>query len=238
MIRISTREAARWFTFDAPDRLNAFTATGYHDLRVGIEEASTDPEVRVLVLTGTGRAFSAGADRSLFDGSASPDESAAAGEEFAGLLEALDSCDKPVLVAVNGLGVGFGCTILLHCDLVLLAESARLRLPFAGLGLAPEAGSSVLLPARARWADAAWALYSGDWIDATTAVGMGLAWRAVPDDRLIAETEAAAATIAANDPAAVAAAKRLLLAGRAETVRAAMDRELAEMAALLGRGTE
>ena len=234
MLLEEVRDATTWLTLDRPDRLNAFTGGDYLDLRVAIERATADPSARAIVMTGTGRAFSAGADRSLVDGTATPEDRRQAGAEFAALLAALSRCDKPVAAAVNGLAVGIGCTILLHCDLVLLAESARLRLPFTALGIVPEAGSSVLLPARARWGDVAWALLSSEWIDAQDALHMGLAWRVVPDAELVEETERAVGTITAHDPAAVAATKRLLTAGRAELVREAMAREYAELGALLG----
>jgi enoyl-CoA hydratase/carnithine racemase len=235
MVREELRDHVTWLTLDRPDRLNSFVATGYGDLQAAIERAAADPETRVIVLTGTGRAFSAGADRSLFDGTASAAAQRQAGRDFSAMIEALGRCEKPVLVAVNGLAVGIGCTLLLHCDLVLVAASARLRLPFTALGIVPEAGSSVLLPARAPWGDAAWAMLSSEWIDAPTAREMGLAWRVVPDGELVASTTRAAATIAGRDPDAVAATKRLLLAGRAGLVRDAMRREQAEMGALLAR---
>jgi enoyl-CoA hydratase/carnithine racemase len=227
-----------WLTFNRPERLNAFTGADYRDLRVGIERASTDNATRVIVLTGAGRAFSAGADRSLVDGTAHPDELTLAGDEFNALLETVDRCDKPIIAAVNGVAVGIGCTILLHCDLVLMAESARARLPFTSLGIVPEAGSSTLLPARARWGDTMWAMLSSEWIDASTALAMGLVWRVVADNQLLEDTERAAATIAALDPAAVAATKRLLIAGRADVIRAAMDRERAAMQTLRNEATQ
>jgi enoyl-CoA hydratase/carnithine racemase len=235
MVREERRGPVAWMTLDAPARLNAFTGGGYTELLAGIERAGADPEARVIVLTGTGRAFSAGADRSLFDGTATPDEARQVGRDFQAMIHTMASCDTPIIAAVNGLAVGIGCTLLLQCDLILLAETARLRMPFASLGIVPEAGSSVLLPARARWGDVAWALFTGDWIDAATAREMGLAWRVVPDVDLVAETTRAAEAIAEQDPEAVAAAKRLLIEGRADAVRAAMDREQAEMARLLAR---
>lgn len=219
-------------TFDRAERLNAFTGSDYRDLRIALEHAAADPATRVIVLSGAGRAFSAGADRSLLDGTASPSDHELASTEFGAMLEAIGRCEKPIVAAVNGLAVGIGCTILLYCDLVLLAESARLRLPFTALGIVPEAGSSALLPARARWGDSVWAMLSSEWLDAHGALAMGLAWRVVPDEALLVEAEGAAATIAELDPASVAATKRLLIAGRADVARAAMDRELAEMATL------
>jgi enoyl-CoA hydratase/carnithine racemase len=227
-----------WLTFDRPDRLNAFAATDYEQFHAALVGATSDPEVRVVVLTGSGRAFSAGADRSLLDGSASSVELERAGTAFAALLETLVTFEKPVLAAVNGLAVGIGCTMLLHCDLVIIADSARVRFPFTAMGIVPEAGSSALLPQRARWADAMWAMLSSEWIDAATAVEMGLAWRAVPDAELRDQTQAAAVVIAAHDPSSVAATKRLLISGRDEVFRSATTRELAEMTKLLPRDTQ
>ena len=232
MIDVERRGAATWVTIDRPDKLNAFTGQLQQGIRLAFESAIADPEVRAVVLTGRGRAFSVGADRSLLDGSASEADMQLAAEEFPRLLETVGGCDKPVIAAVNGLAIGLGSTILLHCDLVLVAASARLRFPFTALGVPPEAGSSYLLPARVRFADAMWSMLSSEWIDAETAVAMGLAWRLVEDQALIAETERVVETLAAVDARAVAATKRLLLAGRADAVRAAYDRELAEWAAL------
>ncbi|UXA10771.1 hypothetical protein KXD97_22180 [Mycobacterium sp. SMC-8] len=125
--------------------------------------------------------------------------------------------------------------MLLYCDVVLMAEGARVRLPFTALGIVPEAGSSVLLPARVRWADAMWAMLSSDWIDATAAHQMGLATRLVPDGALVEQAAAAAATVAAHDPLSVAATKRLMTSSRQELAREAIARELAEMATLTSR---
>lgn len=233
MLRVEVHDRASWMTFDRPDRLNSFTGGDYRDLRVAVESAAADPATRVIVLTGAGRAFSVGADRSLMDGTATAEDRTLAGAEFAAMLEAFGRCDKPVVAAVNGLAVGIGCTVLLHCDLVLVAESARLRLPFTALGLVPEAASSVLLPARARWGDLAWAVFSSEWIDAQAALDMGLAWRVVPDEAIVEETTTTVQAIAAHDPSSVAATKRLLTAGRAVLVRDAMARENTELAALL-----
>lgn len=229
-------EGVAWLILDRPQQLNAFDVSDYRDLRVALERSSADSSIRAIVITGNGRAFSAGAHRSLLDGTASPSQRQLAATEFDAMLNVIGRCEKPLIAAVNGLAVGIGCTILLYCDLVVMNESARLRLPFTALGIVPEAGSSALLPARARWPDTVWAMLSSEWIDAQAALDMGIAWRVVPDAELTATAANAASTIAALDPAAVSATKRLLTAGRADTARAAIDRELTEMAALFGRG--
>jgi enoyl-CoA hydratase/carnithine racemase len=224
-----------WLALNRPERLNAFTAQGYRELRIALERGSADDSTRVVVLTGRGRAFSVGADRSLLDPKSTATERENAGDEFFRLLEVLASFNKPLFGAVNGLAVGFGATMLLYCDIVLVAETARLRLPFTELGIVPEAGSSALLPARVGWADAMWTMLSSEWFDASEALRMGLAWRVVPDCDLRQETSSAAATVAARDPLAVAATKRLMIDGRVEAARRGIAREVQELRALSER---
>lgn len=224
--------AVAWLTFDRPERLNAFTGTGYQELRVALQRLARDDAARAVVLTGRGRAFSAGADRSLLDAASPKAERQRAGDEFFQLLDVLGAFEKPLLAAVNGVAVGFGCTLLLYCDLVLIAETARLRFPFTALGIVPEAGSSALLPMRMRWADAMWAMLSSEWIDAAAAFQTGLAWRVVPDAELVEHVSSAAALISTHDADAVAATKRLMIGGRRNAALDAINRELAEMEAL------
>ncbi|WP_165606218.1 enoyl-CoA hydratase/isomerase family protein [Mycobacterium intracellulare] len=224
--------AVAWLTFDRPENLNAFGGAGYQELRVALQSLARDDGVRAVVITGNGRAFSAGADRSLLDAATPDTVRQHAGEEFLRLLDVLGSFEKPLLAAVNGVAVGFGCTLLLYCDLVLIAETARLRFPFTALGIVPEAGSSALLPTRMRWADAMWAMLSSEWLDAAAAYRTGLAWRAVPDGELLQQASSAAALISTHDAHAVAATKRLMTSGRRDAAVDAINRELAEMQAL------
>ncbi len=133
--------------------------------------------------------------------------------------------DKPLVAAVQGPAVGFGATLLLHCDLVLVANDARLRFPFTFLQTSPEAASSVLLPLLAGPQRAAELLFTSRWVDSAEAVDLGLALRRCPPDRLGAEAITLADAVAAQPPVAVAAAKRLLRSGRADAVRAALARE-------------
>jgi enoyl-CoA hydratase/carnithine racemase len=224
-----------WLTLERPEHLNAFTAQGYRELRVALEQHGADDGTRVVILTGRGRAFSVGADRSLLDPNSTAVDQQSAGEEFARLLDVLANFEKPLFAAVNGLAVGFGATMLMYCDVVLVAQTARLRLPFTELGIVPEAGSSMLLPTRMRWADAMWTVLSSEWIDATESLRMGLAWRVAPDAELHEQAARAATTVAALDPLAVAATKRLMTIGRADAARLAIVRELEEMRALSSR---
>lgn len=221
-----------WLTFQHPERLNSFTADAYRDLHLALARLDADPQVHVVVLTGTGRAFSAGADRSLLTRDGDRTDQQRAGMEFDRLLEALAGFEKPLFAAVNGLAVGFGATLLLYCDVVIAAAGARFRFPFTSLGLVPEAGSSVLLPARMRWADAMWSVLSSEWLDAVDAERAGLVWRVVADEELAAATTSAAHQVAAQNPNAVRESKRLLTAGRAQAVKAAVACELAAIATL------
>jgi enoyl-CoA hydratase/carnithine racemase len=207
-------------TLNRPERRNAFDNRMWGELRDALARAQQDDAVRAVVVTGAGNAFSAGQDLSQM--SASP-----TGEPpgFPSFMDRLCEFDKPLLAAVNGVGVGIGLTLLLHCDVVHIAEGARLRPPFVLLGVVPEAASSYLLPVVVGYQRAAELLYTAEWIDARRAVELGLATRLCAPGELLASVRARAAEIAAQPPGAVRATKRLLLATRREHIRAARERE-------------
>jgi enoyl-CoA hydratase/carnithine racemase len=230
-------DAVRTLTLNRPSRLNAFTADSYRLLAARLAEADGDPRVRVVVLRGAGRAFCSGVDVELL-GADERDAPTGATEglleAFHRLVDALTALTKPLVAAVHGPAVGIGATILLHCDVVLVADGARLRFPFTSLGTAPEAGSSWLLREAVGSQRAAELLYTARWVEADEAVALGLAVRRCPPERLGDEAQALALTMAAQPPAAVAAAKRLLRAGHPDAVTAAVEREVGE-ARLLGQ---
>lgn len=219
----------RLVVMNRPAKRNAFDHALYCDLRDALAAARDDDAVRAVVLTGAGKGFSAGQD--FAEMSAPPD-----GEPhgFPSFLDTLCTFDKPLVAAVNGAGSGLGLTMLLHCDIVLLGASARLRCPFVTLGVVPEAASSYLLPAIVGFQRAAEILYSADWIDAPRAVELGLAQRVLPDAELLDAAIARAAAIALHPPRAVRQTKQLLLATRAEAVAAARAREDAAFAERIG----
>src|SRR6185369_16224306 len=111
-----------------------------------------------------------------------------AGPGFPRFIDTVAAFEKPLIAAVNGLGVGIGLTVLLHCDLVLIARGARLRAPFVPLGVVPEAAGSLLMPAVMGGQRAALALYTGEWLTADDAVACGIALRAVEPDALLPDT--------------------------------------------------
>ncbi len=232
VLRVEIRGGIRVLTLDRPEALNAFNDDLYDAVRVALTDAANDPTTAVVVLTGAGRAFSAGQD--LGEMSRPPKYSDGEPHGFVAFIETVESFPKPLLAAVNGVGVGIGLTILPHCDIVMMAEGARLRAPFVSLGVTVEAGNSVLLPARVGPQEAAHVLFTATWIDASRAVEIGLAWRAYPDDELLDAALALAAEIAAMPVESLVATKKLLVDGRLDAVRAARDREERSFAELLG----
>jgi enoyl-CoA hydratase/carnithine racemase len=232
-VQVEDRGAVRLLTLDRPGALNAFDSPLYRAAGAALTAARDDDGVKVAVLTGAGRAFSAGQDL---------DEMArlAAGEAvesgFPVLLAALETFDKPLVAAVNGVAVGIGFTMLPHCDLVLAAEDARFRTPFAEMGVPPEAASSVLFPARMGWQRAAEVLFTSPWLSAAEAVECGIALRVVPAASLLVEALALAARIATAPLPALRAIKATMLAGRADAVSSARAREEEAFARMWGLG--
>ncbi|MGD9701004.1 MAG: enoyl-CoA hydratase/isomerase family protein [Acidimicrobiia bacterium] len=211
----------RVITLNRPARLNAFTADGYRLLAHSLRDADDAPGVHVVLIQGAGRAFSSGVDLDAFR---SGDHGAFA-SGFGELLDVLLGLRKPLVAAVHGPAVGFGATLLLHCDVVLVADDARLRFPFTKLGTAPEAGSSWLLPATVGAQRAAELLLTSRWVSSAEAVELGLAARVVPAAELAARSRDVAHQMAAHPLPAVVAAKRLLKMSARTAVPVAIGHE-------------
>jgi len=223
----------RVLTLDRPDALNAFDTALYNACAAALRDASANDVVRCVVFTGRGRAFSAGQDLAEMGriGSGAQD---GAGHGFVNFLDALSTFDKPVIAAVNGLAVGIGFTMLLHCDLVLVAHAARLRAPFVPLGVVPEAAGSALMPAVMGNQRAAQFLYTGAWISAREAVETGIALKSVPDHDLLYEAYQLAEQISRMPTVSLVETKRLVVAARIDAVAAARAREESVFARLAG----
>lgn len=222
LVLIEDDGRVRTVRLNRADKLNAFTPALYLDLADALSAAANDERVSVVVLTGNGRAFSAGVDLSVL---AAPGGGADLAPAFATMLATLTDFPLPIVAAVNGIATGIGATMLLHTDLIVMGATARVRFPFTAIGLSPEAASSVLLPQRVGPQHAAWMLLSADGIDATTAVATGLAWREAPDAELLAVAREVATTLATHPRASLIETKRLLTAGRRDLVTAALARE-------------
>ena len=223
----------RILTFDRPEKLNALDAGMADRATAALAEAADDDSVAVVVLTGQGRGFCAGVDLDHLAAIADGRESSSHTVAFD---EALQGFEKPMIAAVNGVAVGVGCTMCLHVDLVIAAESARFRTPFTKIGVAPEIGSSWLLPQQVGYQRAAWMLLSSDWVDAPTAAQWGLAFEVVADHALVARAVELGTLIARNQTKSIAAVKRTLKAWREGPIDAAKQIENAEFAVLLRQG--
>ena len=232
MLTIDDLERVRLLTLNRPEALNAFNDDLYDAVTAALTDAAHDSDVAVVVITGAGRAFSAGQDLGEMAQPPSHDDGGEHG--FGPFIAAAESFPKPLIAAVNGIGIGIGLTLLPHCDLVLISEDARLRAPFASLGVTAEAGSSVLLPMNVGWQATAHLLYTASWLDAARCVDIGLAWKSCPPGQLLDQALAVASEIAAMPIPSLVETKKLLLAGRLDAVRAARGRENAAFARLLG----
>jgi enoyl-CoA hydratase/carnithine racemase len=226
--------AVRVIAFNRPEVRNAFDTAMYQAVTAALLDADGDSTVGAIVLTGRGSAFTSGQDLAEMAAMATGTAVEGAGRGFMDLLETLTAVSVPLLAAVNGVAVGLGFTLLPHCDLVLVDESARMRVPFAELGVPAEAASSVLFPARMGAQQAARILLTSDWVSAAEAVEVGVALRVCPAGTVLAETVDLAARIAGHPRQATRAITGLLRAGQRDSVLAANQREQAAFAQLLG----
>jgi len=227
----------RVLTLNRPEALNAFNDELYHSAGAALEDAAERPDVACVVITGAGRAFSAGQDLAEMGrlSAATNTDFGGDGPGFPRFLDTLAAFGKPVIAAVNGIGVGIGMTMLLHVDIAIIASTARLRAPFVPLGVVPEAAGSLLMPIVMGNQRAALKLYTGDWVTADEAVECGLALRAVAPDELMSETMDLARRIAKMPVASLSATKRVVIEGRIDAVRAARAREDRAFTGMVGR---
>ncbi|MCA9534493.1 MAG: enoyl-CoA hydratase/isomerase family protein [Myxococcales bacterium] len=217
----------RVLTFNRPRALNAFNQELYLALAEALRSADADPQVRVIVLTGAGDAFTAGQDLTEMASMAS----ATGVIGFEVLLDALEAVGKPILAAVNGLGLGLGLTILLHTDINFMADEAKLKCPFVTLGVVPEAGSSFLLPHVLGYQRTAELLFSARYMGAKEARETGLVLETLPRAQLLPRVLELATKIAQQPPAAVRETKRLMRHATRGEARAARAREAEEFKA-------
>ncbi|MDX3309646.1 enoyl-CoA hydratase-related protein [Streptomyces sp. ME08-AFT2] len=219
-ILTTTDDHVTRLTLNRPEALNALTPDQRDHLIALLAEASADPQVRAVVLTGTGRGFCAGAD--LRGGTATAPAATTAGERIAGdvartlrvgaqrLIAAVLDCEKPVVAAVNGTAAGLGAHLAFACDLVLAAESARFIEVFVRRGLVPDGGGAYLLPRLVGPQRAKELMFFGDALGAADAERLGLVNRVVPDGDLDKTVREWAARLAAGPTRALALTKQLV----------------------------
>lgn len=205
-------------TLNRPDKKNAITQAMYAVLSEATEQARTDDAVRTILFRGEGDSFCAGNDIADFIAIGSQTGEPLDMSVFR-FLKALADLDKPAVAAVRGRAVGIGVTLLLHCDMVVVADDALLSTPFVNLALAPEAASTLLLPAIIGHARAFEMFALGEAIDGRTAAAWGLANRSVPADDVEAAAAGLAAKLAARAPNSIRRTKALMRDAEALWIR-------------------
>jgi enoyl-CoA hydratase len=202
-----------------PDVLNALSMSVRQSLAELVTRLDADREVRAIVITGNGKAFAAGADLVELEQRTVHDPAFRASRVA---WEAMESCRKPILAAVNGVALGGGCELALHCDIIIAGQSARFGLPEVKVGIMPGAGGTQrLLRAAGKFKAMRYAL-TGDFIPAAEAVIMGLASEVVPDTEVLPHALELAAKIAALPPIAVDAIKEVILLGENASLESAL----------------
>lgn len=234
VLLIDDTARVRTLTLDRPDALNAFNEALYDATADALLDAAEDPGVAVVLLTGNGRAFSAGTDLLEMHRMATDPTFERGKHGFLGLVDALAAFPKPLVCAVNGVGLGIGATVLGFADLALMSRTARLKCPFTSLGVAPEAASSYLLPRLMGRQNAAWMLLSAEWLGAEEALSAGLVWKVCEPDDLLPTARRYAETLAARPISSLTAVKETMMAPLRAEIAAARERENACFAELMG----
>jgi 2-(1,2-epoxy-1,2-dihydrophenyl)acetyl-CoA isomerase len=229
-LRIETIDAVATITLDRPDALNALTVPLKEALLGAFRDVATDPAIRAVVLTGAGRAFSAGQDlRERTAPGALP-----LGDEirvrYNPLIRAMRSLDKPIVGAINGVAAGAGASLAFACDIRIAAEGASFLLAFGRVGLVPDSGATWLLPRLVGAAKAAELALTTEPLSAADAERLGLVARVVPGDALLAEAQALAVRLAAGAPRALALTKRALEQSWSATFEEQLETEAAYQA--------
>jgi enoyl-CoA hydratase/carnithine racemase len=215
--------------FNRPDKKNAITAAMYQIMADALVEAQGDASVRVVLIRGSANIFSAGNDLEDFMKSPPMGESAPVFQ----FLRAISCAEKPVVASVAGPAVGIGTTLLLHCDLVYAADTAIFSLPFAQLGLCPEAASSLLLPRVAGYQAAAEKLLLGEAFDAAEAQRMGFVNRVLPAAEVDALAASQAAKLAALPASSLRVTKSLMKRASHQELQTQMSEEAVHFGKML-----
>jgi enoyl-CoA hydratase/carnithine racemase len=234
ILQVDDQNRVRTLTLNRPDALNAFNEALYEATAEALRAAADDAGVAVVLLTGAGRAFSAGNDLKEMQARITDPEMANQGSHFTAMIDALTRFPKPLICAVNGVGVGIGTTILGYADLAFMSTTARLKCPFTSLGVAPEAASSYLLPQLIGRQNAAWLLLSSEWVSAQEALAMGMVWKVCEPEDLLAEARRHAEILASRPIPSLIAVKQSIVEPTRPDIAAATERENAHFAELLG----
>ncbi|MDW7989867.1 MAG: enoyl-CoA hydratase/isomerase family protein [Archaeoglobaceae archaeon] len=223
-VEIRKEDGILWVKFNRPEALNAINEDLVKGLRRAIESAREDKEVRMMVLTGEGRAFCAGADVKMF---AKIDAYKAREiiEDLGKALEDLEDLEIPVIAAVNGLALGGGCEIAMACDIILASDRAVFGQPEINLGIIPGAGGTQRLARIVGWKKAMELCLTGDRIDAREAEKIGLVNRVVQHEKLIEEVKILAEKLKAKSPKALMLVKQSVNRGFKRSLKDGIEYE-------------
>ena len=217
----SVKSHTATITLNRPERMNTISRAMLAELCEALLKAENDKKVRVVILTGTGRAFCAGLDLTEVTRASGGIADGATQAVTLNLRDTpptiLFAMDKPIICALNGSAAGYGMDTALGCDIRIMAESAKLAAAFVKRGIVPESGGTWFLPRLLGWSKAAELIFTGRTLTAAQCKEMGLVSEVVASDKLMARAEALAEEIAANAPLAVQASKRMMRMGLGES---------------------
>jgi 2-(1,2-epoxy-1,2-dihydrophenyl)acetyl-CoA isomerase len=236
-LRTELGDGVLTLTLDRPEVLNALDQQLKEDLLVALRLAAEDREVRVVVLTGAGRAFCAGQDLTERMADDAPDLGVEIRERYIPIILAMRELPKPIIGAINGPAAGAGCSIALACDLRIAAEGASFIQAFGRVGLVPDSGSSWFLPRLIGYARAAEMIFTTEPLDAAAAERIGLVNRVVPAGRLLEEARALGGRLALAAPLALALAKQELQRSMEVDLATALEFE-ADQQSIAGRSKD
>jgi 2-(1,2-epoxy-1,2-dihydrophenyl)acetyl-CoA isomerase len=229
LIKVSEDSGIVTITLNRPDRLNAFVGHMRRDLAEALEEAGSDPHVRVVIIKGEGRAFCAGGDVQFMAELVERHDT----EEFARILGAarrvvlaIRQMTKPVIASIEGAASGAGFNLALACDLRIASSSATFSQSFVKLGFHPDWGGTYFLPRLVPSNVACELFFLGDAINAQEALRLGLLNRVVPPEQLEAETQTLAKRLCAGPAVSIAAAKHAVYAGEQDTLEKMLQYEM------------
>ncbi|MFZ6725375.1 enoyl-CoA hydratase [Undibacterium sp. MH2W] len=220
-------------SFNRPEKKNAITAAMYQTMADALRDAETDTAVRAILITGKPEIFTAGNDLEDFmknAGSLAKSDSVPPVYQF---MQALNDAGKPVIAAVSGAAVGIGTTLLMHCDLIYLADNAKLSMPFTQLGLCPEFASSLVFQQIVGYQRAAEKLMLGEAFSAQEAFEMGFVNKVLPLADLLPYAQQVAAKLVALPAASIRTTKRLMKGAQPQAIVAKMAEENQHFAAML-----
>src|SRR4051812_44603910 len=227
-ILVSLEGGVLGITLNRPDKLNAFNPDMHALLRKAMDRARDEPQVRAVLLTGSGRGFCAGQDLSERDvaaGAPAIDLSVSLGSNYNPLVRRMRELPKPIVCAVNGVAAGAGANLALACDLVLAARSASFLQAFSRLGLVPDCGGTYFLPRLVGTARAMGLALLAERISAEEAERIGLIWKSVDDAALAQEAKGVAERLAAGPTKGYGLLKKALYASAGNSLDAQLDLE-------------